>query len=246
MTPPQKLLRAAAFASFAFAALHVGALFGGETAARFFTLIQQRSLWIVPIVLAIFGLLSVFGLYAWSGAGLMPRLPLLRTGLVTVGTIYSLRGLLILPITLFARQHPGRVSWQSFAFCIASLAAGLLYLTGTLRQWRRLGPPPAQPSVGHRKGRNEKSGGHLSETSARCAGRQSRTAQSRTCRRRSTITSASASSRPPIPTNDGTARPAKLLISTARSHVLLPQGSAGFPMWNLAQGRFRRINALIP
>jgi hypothetical protein len=150
MTSPQKLLRAAALASFAFAALHIGALFGGEPAARFFNaprpvlaLIQQQSLWIIPVVLVICGVLSAFGLYAWSGAGLMRRLPLLRTGLVTIGSIYSLRGLLIVPLVIFAMRHPGAVAWQSFTFCIVSLMVGVLTLAGTFRQWRLLARPGA-------------------------------------------------------------------------------------------------------
>lgn len=145
MTQPQKLLGAAALASFAIAIVHVAAIFGGESFARFFNapplvlaMIQQRSLWIIPVVLVLCGVLSTFGLYAWSGAGRMRRLPLLRTGLVTVGAIYFLRGLLLGPLVVFAVRHPGGVSWQSFAFCIVSLLLGLAYLAGTFGQWRIL------------------------------------------------------------------------------------------------------------
>src|SRR5512140_390067 len=38
---------------------------------------------------------AVFGLYALSGAGYIRRLPLIRTGLIAIGTVYTLRGLFL-------------------------------------------------------------------------------------------------------------------------------------------------------
>lgn len=147
MNRAQKLLSLGGATSFFLALLHVGAVFGGEAAARFFTaprpvllLIQQRSLWIIPVLLVIVTILGGFGLLAWSGAGRMRRLPFLRTGLVAVSTIYLLRGIVIIPLALLALQHPGRVQWQAFLFCVVALALGVVYLTGTIGRWSELAP----------------------------------------------------------------------------------------------------------
>jgi hypothetical protein len=43
-------------------------------------------------------LLFVWAAYAFSGAGLLRRLPLLRTGLVTISAVYLLRGLAPVPM----------------------------------------------------------------------------------------------------------------------------------------------------
>lgn len=149
MNRSPQLLRAGALVSFVVALIHVACVFTGEATARFFNaprfviaLIQQHSLWIVPVAVAIASILGGFGLLAWSGAGLMRRLPLLRTGLVTVTTIYLLRGLIIVPLTLFALQHPGRIAWPAFLFCLVALGVGLLYLCGTIGRWRALSAPP--------------------------------------------------------------------------------------------------------
>lgn len=47
-----------------------------------------------PVFLALFvaAVLVLFGLYAFSGADLIRRLPLIKTGLLIVGSIYFLRG----------------------------------------------------------------------------------------------------------------------------------------------------------
>ncbi len=52
------------------------------------------------ITLAITAVLLMWAAYAFSGAGTLPRLPLLRTGLVTITAIYLLRGLILVPLHL--------------------------------------------------------------------------------------------------------------------------------------------------
>ncbi|MBW3618576.1 MAG: hypothetical protein KY446_12705 [Proteobacteria bacterium] len=53
----------------------------------------------VPAVwaLAIAAVLAVWAAYAWAGAGLIPRLPLMRTVLVAISAVYLLRGLVLAP-----------------------------------------------------------------------------------------------------------------------------------------------------
>ena len=74
--------------------------------------------------------LTVWGLYAYSGAGLVRRLPLLRTGLAMIAGVYTLRGLvLILDATRWfaGERYPPRQA----VFSAGALAIGLCYAIGT-------------------------------------------------------------------------------------------------------------------
>ena len=143
----QRLLIACAATSFAIGLLHVACLFTGEATARFFAaptpvleMVRQKSLLLIPVCLAIAGGLSGFALYAWSGAGRMRRLPLLRTGLLLIGAIYTLRGLLLLPQLMFATRNPGKFPTHFLVFSAVSLALGVAHLAGTWGRWRELTP----------------------------------------------------------------------------------------------------------
>ena len=147
--PPEcgrRLLLACALADFALALVHVACLFAGEATARFFTaprpvleLIRSGSWLIVPVCLAIVAVLGTFGLYAWSAAGRMRRLPWLRGGLVAVGVIFTLRGLLLLPQAAVMLRHPGAFPWQVPVFSLVALALGLAHLAGARMRWTALG-----------------------------------------------------------------------------------------------------------
>ncbi|HQF37580.1 MAG TPA: hypothetical protein PK322_00520 [Opitutaceae bacterium] len=147
--PPEsgrRLLLACALADFALALVHVACLFAGEATARFFTaprpvleMIRTGSWLIVPVCLAIVAVLGTFGLYAWSAAGRMRRLPWLRGGLVTVGVIFTLRGLLLLPQAAVMLRHPGAFPWQVPVFSLVALALGLAHLAGARMRWTALG-----------------------------------------------------------------------------------------------------------
>ena len=83
---------------------------------------------------------AAFGLYGLSGAGVVGRLPLLRTGLVVVGCIFVLRGLFFFPqvaallrIGGFGREW--RVPLRMVGASAVSLAFGVAYLAGTIRAW---------------------------------------------------------------------------------------------------------------
>ncbi len=81
------------------------------------------------------GLILIFGvwaLWAFSGAGLIRRLPLLRTGLTTIGIIYTLRGAMLFPeLLLVARgNHPAP---RMAIFSAVSLLIGICYLVGSFR-----------------------------------------------------------------------------------------------------------------
>lgn len=94
-------------------------------------------------------LLVIFGLYGFSGAGVIRRLPLLRLGLLVIGLLYSLVGinfifqvLAMLGILPSTQPIPLYLLLVSFG----ALAAALAYLVGLAVSWKRLSSKPA-PSV---------------------------------------------------------------------------------------------------
>jgi len=75
---------------------------------------------------------AVWALYAFSSAGLVGRLPLLRPALVVIGILYLLRGL-TLPTEINMVLTQG-YPFRFVVFSIVSLVAGLLYLIGVLQR----------------------------------------------------------------------------------------------------------------
>ena len=124
--------------SLLFALLHVAIIVVGPAAYRYFgaanlaPMVEQGSF--IPaiatgVVAIILGLCS---LYAFSGAGLFPTLPLLHVALITIGSVYTLRSLLIFHYiySLKAGFHPA----PRFAvYSIVSLIVGLVHLIGIYR-----------------------------------------------------------------------------------------------------------------
>ena len=81
-------------------------------------------------------MLAIWAAYAFSGAGLLPRLPLLRTGLVAISAIYLLRGLALIPALIINRgEVMPFVLWSS----LIVLIYGVAYAVGTWIAWPRLG-----------------------------------------------------------------------------------------------------------
>lgn len=79
--------------------------------------------WISCLVIA--AALAVGTLYAFSGAGLLRRLPLLRTVLIVLASVLVLRGLLFVPLVVW---HPHALSW----LCDCQRADGFLLATSLL------------------------------------------------------------------------------------------------------------------
>jgi hypothetical protein len=79
--------------------------------------------------------LLMWAAYAFSGAGTLPRLPLLRTGLVTITAIYLLRGLILVPLHLGWPQHTDSFAiWSSLTVFLY----GTAYAIGTTKAWHYL------------------------------------------------------------------------------------------------------------
>jgi hypothetical protein len=132
------------------ALLHVACILVGPAAYRYFgagerlaTLAAAGSPVPALITAGIAAAFAVFGLYAFSGAGLVPRLPLLRPGLIAVGAVFTLRGL-FLPLEILAMiARPGAIPSRELVFSAVSLVIGLAYLGGVAMAWRGLGRPRA-------------------------------------------------------------------------------------------------------
>ena len=89
------------------------------------------------ITLVITTTLLVWAAFAFSGAGSLPRLPLLRTALVAITAVYLLRGLLFVPIHLWRPQHTDSFAiWSSLIVFVY----GAVYAVGTFKAWRHLAP----------------------------------------------------------------------------------------------------------
>lgn len=146
MTGTQWLLLGATF-SFVAALAHIATIIGGPDWYRFFgagehmaQLAAQGSHKPTLITLFIAAILALWGGYALAGAGLIPALPLLKTGLVVITGIYLLRAVagFVLP---FITRHPA-IMENSITFWMVSsticLLIGLTYLIGTLGRWSQL------------------------------------------------------------------------------------------------------------
>lgn len=124
--------------------LHIGCIIGGPDWYRFFgageqmaTMAEQGSMTPTLLTLGIAVILAIWAAYAFSGAGLLPRLPLLRTGLVTISAIYLLRGLALIPALIINRGDVMPfVLWSS----LIVLVYGLAYAIGTWQAWPNLRP----------------------------------------------------------------------------------------------------------
>ncbi|MDQ3124903.1 MAG: hypothetical protein M3Q74_04785 [Pseudomonadota bacterium] len=124
--------------------MHIGCIIGGPDWYRFFgageelaIMAEQGSMIPALLTLGIAALLAIWAAYAFSGAGLLPRLPLLRTGLVVISAIYLLRGLVLIPaLVIHGSDIMPFLLWSS----LIVLVYGLAYAIGTWTAWPGLAP----------------------------------------------------------------------------------------------------------
>lgn len=136
--------------SFTAALLHVATIVGGADWYRFLgageqmaQLAEAGSHYPTIVTLIIAAILAGWGLFALSGAGILPRFPLLRSALVTICFIYLSRGVagLILPLMPSMQNNPVVVQ-NSIQFWLISssicLLFGLVHLVGIKARWQAL------------------------------------------------------------------------------------------------------------
>lgn len=84
---------------------------------------------------------SACGFYALSGAGIIRRLPLLRTGLLLIGAVYLLRGLpIVLQILVVLNVLPsqGPVPAIYLMVFLVAFLTGLAFLIGLVVGWKQM------------------------------------------------------------------------------------------------------------
>lgn len=132
------LLFVAALSSFVIALFHIGILLAGPPGYRYFgapslAVQVERGSWVPPMMcIAVAAILTVWGLYALSGAGRIRPLPLLRTVIAFIGAIYFLRGLLGIPQAIWILQGRNVAPFRYLFFSLVSGVTGVLYLAGLL------------------------------------------------------------------------------------------------------------------
>lgn len=137
-------LKLAGTLSFLASLMHLAIIVGGPPWYRFFgagegmaQMAEQGSLQPTLITLGISLVLAVWGAYAWSAAGILRQLPLLKIVLILITLVYLLRGLVGL-VAPFVSSHP-QITQNSIAFWVWSsiicLAFGLIHLKGVFDKW---------------------------------------------------------------------------------------------------------------
>lgn len=109
------------------------AFFGAGT--RMVRLAEQGALSATLITLGIAAVLAIWAAYGFSGAGLLPRLPFLRLGLIAISAVYLIRALVFVPAVIIQTGQAGTFAWVSSAIV---LVFGLTYAIGTWTAWESL------------------------------------------------------------------------------------------------------------
>ena len=129
--------------SFAAAMLHLACIVGGPAwyralgAGEGMARAAERGDWRPAAITALIaGLLGLASAYAFSGAGAIARLPLLKAALLVISAIFLIRGLVLFRPSLLGRPDlsPGFLLWSS----LIVLAIGLIHAVGTWRAWKML------------------------------------------------------------------------------------------------------------
>ncbi len=137
-------LKLAGFLSFVAAGFHVAITIGGPDWYRFFgagegmaLMAEEGRLQPIVITLSIAAVLATWGAFAWSGAGILPKMPCLKVVLCLITSVYLLRGL----AGLMAPFFPGNLllGQNSTSFWLVSsvicLIFGLVHLKGVISNW---------------------------------------------------------------------------------------------------------------
>ena len=131
--------------SFFASLLHIACIFGGPdwylflgAGERMAQLAAAGDPYPTIVTLIIALILAGWGLYAWSGAGLIFKLPLLKTCLVLITTVYLIRGIAGL-FAPFVTSDP-IVQQNSTTFWLVSSVICCIYawfyFTGTRKLWQ--------------------------------------------------------------------------------------------------------------
>ncbi|MDT3297235.1 hypothetical protein Q4Q57_19090 [Shewanella sp. SP2S2-6] len=124
------------------AILHIGCIYFGAPWYRFFGAGEQMALLaelgsIQPTLITsgIVLVLSIWSIYAFSAAGVIVRLPLLRLALILITFIYLLRGVAgFFLVSSPMGRSPEFWMWSS----LICLSFGIIHFIGLKQQWSNL------------------------------------------------------------------------------------------------------------
>ena len=142
MKKANKFLLFAGVLSGVAALLHIAIIIGGPQWYRFFgageelALMAENGSWYPAVItFGIAVVLLIWALYAFSGAGLIRRLPFLKAGLVVISTIYLIRGIVFI-LAYFVKPEivDAFLVWSS----VICLVYGFSYAIGTKQIWTKL------------------------------------------------------------------------------------------------------------
>ncbi len=138
---PNKFLILGASLSAIAAALHLACIYFGAPLFRFLgteamAVMYESGNTTEPIVVCILlaGILLTWSAFALSGAGVIRKLPLLRTALVCISLIYLARGIAFPLITPYFPENTMAFWYYSSAIV---LAIGLTHLIGLVQVWNK-------------------------------------------------------------------------------------------------------------
>ncbi len=130
----------AAVIALAGTAIHFAAIVGGPSWFTFFgappVVVQSAKdgTMLAPVGSAIIGaLMAVCALYAFSSVGVIPRLPLLKSGLVVIATICLLRAIALVPLAVI---HPAVCNTFEIVSAIVWGIAGSGFAVGLKNQFQ--------------------------------------------------------------------------------------------------------------
>jgi hypothetical protein len=122
--------------------MHLAIIAGGPAWYRFFgageamaRMAEQGSPRPALIALGIATVLAIWSAYALAGAGRIRRLPLIRTALVAITSIYLIRGLVLVPaLATDGFRVDAFLLWSS----LIMLVYGITHAAGTFLAWPAL------------------------------------------------------------------------------------------------------------
>jgi hypothetical protein len=146
MLSGKKWLKLGGVLSFAVALLHVIIIIVGPSAYRYFGAgedmakgAESGSAFPALLTLTLVGIFTIWGFYGFSGANVVRRLPFLKTVLLLIGAVYTLRGVAVFQELLQIATSSMEVAPRKVVFSLVSLVIGLTYLLGTISNWKSLG-----------------------------------------------------------------------------------------------------------
>jgi hypothetical protein len=126
---------------------HLAIIVGGPDWYRFFgageamAMMAEQGL-IQPTLITLFiaAVLFAWGLYAFLGAGLLPRFPFLKFCLVAITSVYLIRGFAGLIILFFPESSYVKELGVSFLFWSSLICClyGMVHVIGLSKAWSKL------------------------------------------------------------------------------------------------------------